>query len=165
MTSRTREEVDAIVSPWVGIDFKKEPHRYKIGKGEQGVLLAAPYKEILLPLWKFKTPEIATKSVADLKAKYEEFCAENDYVGMDMTRKYVQMGWSRSKRFSRHKSGKKYDGPVPDDKKGISGAHGRKELPLDPDPVKEQSAQIFKVYYDEIMCDPRYIEAKTYLKK
>lgn len=44
------------------IDFRAEPERYRIGKGEQGVLLVQPYKDELLPLWRFKTPDIAEQS-------------------------------------------------------------------------------------------------------
>lgn len=31
------------------IDFREHPELYRIGKGEQGVLLVAPYKEVLPP--------------------------------------------------------------------------------------------------------------------
>ncbi len=34
---------------------------YRVGKGEQGVLICQPYKNEILPYWKFKTPEIAKK--------------------------------------------------------------------------------------------------------
>jgi hypothetical protein len=37
------------------IDFRKRPELYRIGKGEQGVLLLQPYKSEILPHWKFKT--------------------------------------------------------------------------------------------------------------
>lgn len=60
-----------------------------------------------------------------------------------MARKFLQMGYTRSRRYANHKSGKKYDGPVPDDKKGQSGAHGRAQLLKDVDAVKAESAAIF----------------------
>src|SRR5688500_14446261 len=41
------------------IDYRAQPHRYVIGKGEQGVLTVEPYKSELLPLWRFKTPAMA----------------------------------------------------------------------------------------------------------
>ena len=31
------------------IDFRKQPELYRIGKGEQGVLLVEPYKSEILP--------------------------------------------------------------------------------------------------------------------
>lgn len=44
------------------IDFRKHPEKYKVGRGEQGVLLVEPYKSEILPHWRFKTPEIAKES-------------------------------------------------------------------------------------------------------
>lgn len=43
-------------------DFRKNPELYRIGGGEQGVLLVEPYKSELLPLWRFRTVEIARES-------------------------------------------------------------------------------------------------------
>lgn len=37
------------------IDFRRRPDLYRIGKGEQGVLLVEPYKGEILPHWRFKT--------------------------------------------------------------------------------------------------------------
>ena len=57
------------------------------------------------------------------------------------------MGITRARRYANHPSGKKYDGAVPADKKGVSGAHGRKELPKGFDAEKAESAQIFSEKY------------------
>ena len=35
------------------IDFRKRPELYRVGKGEQGVLLVEPYKSEILPHWRF----------------------------------------------------------------------------------------------------------------
>jgi hypothetical protein len=64
---------------------------YRIGRGEQGVLTFEPYKSHLLPLWRFKTAEIARKSSSELWHQFVGFEAESDFVGMDMARKYIQM--------------------------------------------------------------------------
>lgn len=32
-----------------------------------------------------------------------------DFVGMDMARKFLQMGWTRARRYANHPDGKKYD--------------------------------------------------------
>ena len=59
---------------------------------------------------------------------------------------------------SNHKGGKKYDGPVPADKKGQSGAHGREELPRQTeDPIKAESARIFQQKYLLAKDDADYI--------
>ena len=106
-------------------DFRKEPEKYKVGKGEQGVLLVEPFKSEILPFWKFKTPEVAAQSAQKIFSLFENYKSTKDFVGMDMARKFLQMGITRSRRYANHKSGKKYESPVPEDKKGESGAHGR----------------------------------------
>jgi hypothetical protein len=65
------------------------------------------------------------------------------------------MGYTRSRRYANHKSGKKYEGPVPADKKGVSGAHGR-ELPPDRDTEKAESAAIFYAAWQQAKADPVY---------
>lgn len=44
------------------IDFRQHPELYRVGKGEQGVLLVEPYKSEILSYWRFKTPDIARES-------------------------------------------------------------------------------------------------------
>ncbi|KAL8867010.1 MAG: hypothetical protein Q9174_005938 [Haloplaca sp. 1 TL-2023] len=82
---------------------------YRIGRGEQGVLTFEPYKSLLLPHWKFRTPSIARTSSKVLWSKFLEYDANDDFVGMDMSRKFIQMGMTRAKRYANHKGGKKYD--------------------------------------------------------
>lgn len=81
---------------------------YRIGRGEQGVLTFEPYKSALLPLWRFRTLPIAQKSAADLWQKFEAYDVEGDFVGMDMARKFIQMGMTRAKRYANHAGGRKY---------------------------------------------------------
>lgn len=125
------------------LDFRVHPELYQIGKGEQGVLLVQPYKNELLPFWKFKTPEIAKKSAEKIYKLFLRYKREKDFVGMDMARKFLQMGYTRSRRYANHKSGKKYEGPVPIEHRGESGAHGRKTLSLEVDKSKEICAVFF----------------------
>lgn len=142
------------------IDFREHPEKYVVGRGEQGVLMAEPYKSELLPHWKFATPDVALISAETIYAMFETYKAQDDFVGMDMARKFLQMGFTRSRRYANHKGGKKYDGPVPADKKGQSGAHGREQLPKSPeDPVKAESARIFYGYYEKAKSDDVYIDA------
>jgi hypothetical protein len=91
------------------IEYRLNPFLYKVGKGEQGVLICEPYKSEILPFWKFKTPETAKQSctkVFDLFLKYLE---NEDFVGADMARKFLQMGFTRSRRYFNYKGGKKYN--------------------------------------------------------
>ncbi len=130
------------------IDFRKHPELYRVGKGEQGVLLVEPYKSELLPLWRFRTPEIARESSQALYTMFEQYKAADDFVGMDMARKYIQMGYTRARRYANHKSGRKYD--------KITG----EELPREIDPVKAESAQIFAEVLGWVKADPTYQQAK-----
>ncbi|THV48098.1 hypothetical protein BGAL_0268g00090 [Botrytis galanthina] len=84
-------------------------YAYRIQRGEQGVLTYEPYKSYLLPLWRFRTPSIAEKSSNALYEEFLRFYKEDDFVGMDMSRKFIQMGMTRSKRYANHKGGRKYD--------------------------------------------------------
>ena len=138
------------------LDLRKHPELYRMGRGEQGVLLVEPYKSEILPFWKFKTPELAKRAVIDILKLFRQYRSQNDFAGMDMARKFIQMGYTRSRRYANHKTGKKYEGSVPADKKGISGAHGRRESPRAPDPLKARSAEIFYSAWQKIKADRSY---------
>lgn len=138
------------------LNLRVNPHLYRVGKGEQGVLLVEPYKSEILPLWRFKTPEVAAQSAESIWQLFQHYKKDGDFVGMDMARKFLQMGYTRSRRYANHKGGKKYDGPVPEGQKGRSGAHGRAQLPLANDPVKAASAQVFYRYWKAALADAAY---------
>ena len=140
------------------LNLRDQPELYRTGVGEQGVLLVEPYKSEILPLWRFKTPDIAKKSSAKIYKLFLNYTKEKDFVGMDMARKFLQMGYTRSRRYANHKSGKKYDGPVPGDKKGQSGSHGREQLPREEDAVKAESAAIFYEAWQKAKNNKTYQE-------
>lgn len=147
------------------INFRERPELYRIGRGEQGVLLVEPYKSEILPYWKFADEAKATLSSEKIFALFLNYLDNDDFIGADMARKFLQMGYTRARRYANHKGGKKYEGAVPEDKKGLSGAHGRAELPRSPeDPVKAAAAQIFKQKWDEAKVHPRYIELRDEFK-
>ena len=91
------------------IDFRQHPELYRIGKGEQGVLLIEPYKSEILPHWRFKTVAEAKKSSAYIYKMFLRYLKANDFPGADMARKFLQMGWTRARRYANHKTGRKYD--------------------------------------------------------
>jgi hypothetical protein len=125
-----------------GVDLRKHPEKYRVGRGEQGVFHAEPYKSELLPLWKFKDEEAARESSEAIYQKFCEYRAEGDFVGMDVARKYLQMGWTRSLRYAKYRAGKK-------------------SQPLgEPDQVKLQGASIFKELYDRARTDEKYTKMK-----
>ena len=95
--------------PWKpDVDYRKNPHLYKIGRGQQGVLICEPYKSELYPLWRFKTPDKAQLSCNQIYLKFLGYIDEGDFVGADMAKKYLHMGFTRSRRYWNHSSGKKW---------------------------------------------------------
>lgn len=91
------------------IDYKKNPELYLVGKGEQGVLICQPYKDEILAHWRFKTPEIASISSEKIYTIFLNYLEKNDFVGADLARKFLQMGFTRARRYTNYKGGKKYD--------------------------------------------------------
>lgn len=142
------------------LNLREQPELYRVGIGEMGVLLVQPYKSEILPHWRFKTPEIARESSEKIYRLFLDYKEKGDFIGMDMARKFLQMGYTRSRRYANHRTGQKYNGPVPNDKKGQSGAHGREQLPQDEDPIKAESARIFYGKYLEAREDPEYKKLK-----
>ncbi|QHM71366.1 DUF4385 domain-containing protein [Mixta intestinalis] len=129
------------------IDFRQHPERYQVGRGEQGVLLVEPYKSEILPHWRFRTPEIAHESAEKIMALFEAYRQQDDFVGMDMARKFIQMGFTRARRYANHPGGKKYDAQ-------------RQVLPQQINAEKAESAAIFKTYWDKIRADEDYLRRK-----
>ena len=119
---------------------------YRIGRGEQGVLLIRPYTEEICKHWRFKNVPTATQSSNKI---YEMFCdyrRKKDFIGMDMARKFLEMGFTRARRYANHKTGRKYS---------IS----KTVLPQENDALtseKAQAAQVFKKVRDLAAYDPEY---------
>jgi hypothetical protein len=119
-----------------------------VARGEQGVFHVRPYKDNLLPLWRFRTPEVAAESAGALWEAFAAYREAGDFVGMDMARKTIQMGVTRARRYANHRSGRKY-------------ATNGSVLPPDPDPVKAASAEVFRAVLDRVNADPIYRTAKA----
>lgn len=129
------------------INFREKPELYRVGRGEQGVLLVEPYKSEILPYWRFKTPDIAKESSEKIYELYLEYKEANDFVGMDMARKFLQMGYTRSRRYANYKGGRKYD---------ENGEVKERDI----DPVKAESASIFEKKWIIVREDEDYLKLK-----
>lgn len=131
---------------------------YRIARGEMGVLTFEPYKSQLLPLWRFKTPDIARESSRILWSQFERYGAKGDFVGMDMSRKFIQMGMTRAKRYANHKGGRKYE------KQAESEDGPKKELPKSvahkDKNEKEESSRIFREVWERCKADDTYLRLK-----
>ncbi|MDD9785921.1 DUF4385 domain-containing protein [Priestia megaterium] len=129
------------------IDFRKHPEKYRVGKGEQGVLLVEPYKSEILPHWRFRTPEIAEESADTIYQLFLTYKEKSDFVGMDMARKFLQMGYTRSRRYANYKGGKKYS---------KDGERNERQS----DEQKAESAAIFMKKWKEVRENKEYLTFK-----
>ena len=132
--------------------FETNDKRYRIGRGEQGVLLVRPYTDDICKHWRFKTPGEAISSATKILHLYHIYKTKSDFVGMDMCRKFLEMGFTRARRYANHKDGKKYndDGSI---------------KPQEPDALtseKAKSARIFKEFRDKVAKDPVYVEMRKH---
>jgi len=135
------------------LDFTDEETRklYRIGRGEQGVLLVRPYTNDICAHWRFKTPEIAVKSSNKIFAMYLDYRDEKDFIGMDMCRKFLEMGFTRARRYANHNSGRKY-------KKGT-----KEVLPQEADNLSSkyaESARVFKKVRDIVAKSDVYVKMR-----
>ncbi|EEK2959967.1 DUF4385 domain-containing protein [Salmonella enterica] len=129
------------------IDFRQQPELYQVGRGEQGVLLVEPYKSEILPFWRYKDEASAMKSAEQIYQLFEAYRQQDDFVGMDMARKFIQMGYTRVRRYANYKGGKKYA------EDGSLNTRGN-------DPIKAAAATVFKGWWDKIRQDEDYLKRK-----
>jgi hypothetical protein len=135
------------------IDFRNRPELYRVGKGEQSVLLVEPYRSEILPHWRFRTETEAKMSSAKIYKMFLAYLKAKDFAGADMARKFLQMGWTRARRYANHQGGLKYD------KK--SG----KELPRAEDKEKAAAAAIFYKRYVTARQHRQYLRQKKLHQK
>jgi hypothetical protein len=137
------------------VNFREEPEKYVIGRGEQGVLIAEPYKSEILPYWRFATPDKALRSAKTIYHLFTQYGKRSDFVGMDMARKFLQMGFTRARRYANHASGKKYDAQGQ-----VKAQDSESEASR-----KAESARIFLKYYRMALNNKQYIALKTMFQK
>lgn len=92
---------------YASLDLREHPELYAVGRGEQGVFHVEPYKSELLPLWEFATVEKAERSSRAITELFRSYLEAEDFVGADMARKYLQMGYTRARRYANRQEGEK----------------------------------------------------------
>lgn len=100
-----------------------------------------------LPFWRYKDEASAMKSAEQIYQLFEAYRQQDDFVGMDMARKFIQMGYTRARRYANYKGGKKYA------EDGILNTRGN-------DPIKAAAATVFKGWWDKIRQDEDYLKRK-----
>lgn len=126
---------------------RAHPEHYRVGRGEQGVLTVEPYKAELLRHWRFRTPEDARISSQKLLEMFEDYRSRDDFVGMDMARKFIQMGHTRARRYANYPGGRKYD---------KNGETRERQI----DEEKAESAAIFEKIWIQVREDEDYLKRK-----
>jgi len=137
------------------VDYRKHPELYRVGRGEQGVLICEPYKSIIGPLWRFRNPDIARGSAKAIYRLFAGFIDGGDFVGADLARKYLQMGYTRARRYANYKGGRKYD-------------KARNYAVLERgtgEELKAEAAAVFYGYWKKAEEHPVYKQAKADWKK
>lgn len=137
------------------IDYRAQPQQYRVGKGEQGVLICEPYKSEIGRHWRFKTEAIAHKSSELIYQMFMAYLQDNDFVGADMARKYLQMGFTRARRYANYKGGKKYNDKR--DYQLLEKGTGEAE--------KARAAAIFFKKWKEAEDNTKYANLKTQWKQ
>tara|TARA_B100001758_G_scaffold217841_1_gene204920 strand:+ start:24 stop:491 length:468 start_codon:yes stop_codon:yes gene_type:complete len=130
--------------------FRPNDTRYRIGRGEQGVLLVRPYTDVICRHWRFKTLKEARVSSQKIFDMYLDYRIQKDFIGMDMCRKFLEMGFTRARRYANHKDGNKYDsnGKVKPQEKDWATSE------------KAKSARRFKEFRDLVTKDEFYISLR-----
>jgi hypothetical protein len=136
------------MAPEYDVDFRAHPEAYRYRSGEQGVFKVQPYKDELLPHWGFKDEETAREAVSALRAQYEDYRAEDDFVGMDMARKFLRMGFTRAMRYAKYPGGQKYDDGTERDPQQWAA------------PEKRAAAVVFRDAWQAVTDDPAYQHQK-----
>ena len=131
--------------------FTSNDKRYRTGRGEQGVLLVRPYTNDICKHWRFKTPSEALISSTIILHMYHTYKDVEDFIGMDMCRKFLEMGFTRARRYANHNSGRKY-------KKGT-----KEILPQEADHESSkyaESAKVFKKVRDIVAKSDVYVKMR-----
>ncbi|KAA6438310.1 DUF4385 family protein [Dyadobacter flavalbus] len=137
------------------IDYRAQSELYRVGKGEQGVLICEPYKSEIGQYWRFKTKAIAEESSRKIYELFIAYLDKDDFVGADMARKYLQMGYTRARRYANYKGGKKYD--KDNDYQQLERGTGEQE--------KADAAAVFFEKWKEAESNARYRDLKSNWKR
>jgi hypothetical protein len=131
------------------LNFRAHPEAYRFQTGEQGVFKVEPYKSEILPLWQYKDKAAAEEASTAIMEKYRTYEDDEDFVGMDMARKYLQMGFTRAMRYAKYPGGKKYD---------EDGNENEQQTWADPD--KRAAAVVFREKWQAVKGEDKYQRLK-----
>lgn len=148
------------------INFRKRPKLYRVGQAEEGVLLVQPYTTEISPYWTIDNLDVATESCDKIFALFLEYLEKDDFVGADMARKFLLMGYTRARRYAQHKkgthkTGRKIKGATPKIKvEKTDPTLAENSAKSNADLERATIAQLFKDKKNEARSHPKYLEMK-----
>ncbi|RZJ87577.1 MAG: DUF4385 family protein [Chryseobacterium sp.] len=112
-----------------GVDYRAHPEHYRVG--------------------------IALESAQKIFAQFLSYLDKDEFVGADMARKYLQMGYTRARRYANYRGGRKYD-PARDYAQLEFGT-GEEE--------KAEAAKIFHGFWKQAEANEKYAALKKSWKQ
>jgi hypothetical protein len=128
-----------------------------LAEGNRVFLLYALIQTLFGKHWRFRDVETAKKSSTKIYSMFQDYLKQDDFIGADMCRKFLEMGFTRARRYANHKSGRKYVTKPPYYHTGDRG--GVALLPQETDALtneKAQAAAVFKQIRDKAAYHPTY---------
>lgn len=93
-----------------------------------------------------------------------QYKEQNDFVGMDMARKFLQMGYTRSRRYANHATGRKYEKNPQLEETDVKEKLARTKVnPQESDWQTNEKAQSARIFYEKYLLareDEEYKELK-----
>ena len=139
---------------------------------EKNIFAPSPYKDLLLPHWRFATPAAAKASAEQIYEFFLVFEAREDFVGADNARKFLQMGMTRAGRYANFKGGRKYTKgeKTKEDEEGVKGGKGKRKVkPQEGDwegrKEKREASDIFRGYWEKAKGSEGYLRLKEEFMK
>ena len=127
------------------IDFTVEENRKLYRIGRENKVLLVPYTNLICAHWRFVNEDVARKSASKIYSMFCDYKKQRDFIGMDMARKFLEMGFTRSRRYANHPGGRNTLEMVP---------YHRSRQPLHCE--KSRSATVFKKMRDKAAYDETY---------
>jgi hypothetical protein len=143
--------------PEYDLDFRAHPERYHHTPDERGAFKIEPYKSELLPEWGISDLAAAESGAEAIYDRYCEYREADEFVGMDMARKYLQMGWTRAMRYAKYPGGQKYE--------ERDGERVEREPQQWYDEEKREIALVYREALDAVRNDEAYQQRKAEWKE
>lgn len=74
------------------INYKLKPLMYEVTNDLGGMYICEPYKTDLLSVWKFTDIKVSKSSALKLRDMFFSYVKCGDFVGADLTKKYLKAG-------------------------------------------------------------------------